>query len=109
MCQAQESNKMLANSSTDTNLAFDKARCHRELFYCSLFLMGVEHVEVGDGSLSDNQMIGFSLPIILIACLFLLLGAKKRRERIEIKKKKTDFVLCHQVHEDHLSLFWGDK
>lgn len=57
---------------------------------------GVEHVKVGGGSLSDNQMIGFSLPIIFDSVSSpLAFGVPKRRERAELfffnttKKKKN--------------------
>lgn len=110
MCQAQESNKMLANSSTDTNLAFDKARCHRELFYCSLFLMGCWACGGGrwQSLRQSNDRIFSSYHFDSVSLSSPRCKKEKGKDR-DIKKKKTDFVLCHQVHEDHLSLFWGDK
>lgn len=50
---------------------------------------GVEYVEVGGGSLSDNQMIGFSLPIIFDSVSLsspVAFGVPKRRQSKEIKE-----------------------
>lgn len=76
---------------------------------------GVEHVEVAGGSLSDNQMIGFSLPIISDSVSLtspLAFGVTKRRERTEIKMEEKEknriclSVFCNVVHKHHLTFFF---
>ena len=51
--------------------------CPREMF----LTWGVEHVRVGGGSLSDNQMIGFSLPIIFDSVSGFWCGKEKGKGR----------------------------
>ena len=68
---------------------------------------------MGGGSLSDNQMIGFSLPIIFDSVSLpspLASGAPQRSERKKEKKKNKALNLSfcpssHHVHKDYLSAF----